>query len=457
MARKVRFELLPEDSVKSPLPKLRDLGPLGLGSGQVESLTSYITRLAESHWMASTRFVASVLIDYIPKDLGFDMKQTSSTYYMSNGYGVYAKRLASAISHSNIGVHGEYLTFLPWGKAFDSKGHGLVENHLCWCKSCWREDVSQGNSPYVRLAWQSSQVKVCTKHNERLEEFCPHCGKGQMVLPSIPRAWICQKCGHDLYVGRGGRRLKPANNELLYWTADAVEKLVTRTCGMMEEIPENRIEEVLRLICEKEFQGDSLRMSKALKVNHQNLKNIMLGNRLPTLYVFMDLAYRLGVPPDQLLIDYEQPIVDLREYRLKEQRYFVKMSKLSHLKIQKIKAELTRILRSRNKNPSSLSEVARNLALGVKVLREHFPKESQKIQDNKKIWHEKNKIKRETDRVGRVLKVAEEIYANGEYPSERRIKKWPGIKANDLRRSEVINALRDYKVQIRGNAIYQQT
>lgn len=445
--RAIWVSYLPENSSEEDSHWLRPCTPIGVGTRYVEALTGYITRLAELHWMTVTPFMHDVLESFLPEQFRFKYKMVRTNQYLINGYGRFAQRISQAVTNATSAFNASHLTFTPWQNAFDPQGHGLLRDHLCWCKSCWREDTNLGISPYVRLSWVSQQVSICTLHDRALEHFCYHCGASQNVMPTLPLPWMCQRCGLDLREGRVSKKLKKRGDKQNYWAANTVERLIERSCAIGRSIDQNKVAMVLRDICEAEFEGDSYRFSKEVNIRQPYIWRWMDGSSKPTFPSFLDLSYRLGVPPDGLLLSENRPIIDIRPSRIRKQRVFVEMRKLTEHEKKRMSAVLNRVIREEAEPPPLLSEVAKEIGVSVAVIKYHFANKAEIIKKRSDDWRNMIRTNRELERIERALDGANELIRMGIYPSERRLREFSYVRPSDLRRPEILKALRELQDQ----------
>jgi len=69
---------------------------------------------------------------------------------------------------------------------------GSLAPSLRWCPRCLAE------RPYHSLLWRFPWLTGCPEHGVRLLERCGHCGSAIPVIASLPRIGVCRACGGDL-------------------------------------------------------------------------------------------------------------------------------------------------------------------------------------------------------------------------------------------------------------------
>lgn len=186
----------------TPRSALHALAAIGLGTPDVESLTSYFCRLANSH-ACTTSDLAKFVVERI--DPGRwethqgDPHKCRYTWHERSisGIGPSALSWASALAQlTGVGSLSQ-LTLLALQGCVTPKGLMAVQSR--WCPHCLHEDLAQGRTPYLRLAWDIGIVKICARHGVPLWARCPHCKKSNVRHSAnvVVPGW-CTSCGHFL-------------------------------------------------------------------------------------------------------------------------------------------------------------------------------------------------------------------------------------------------------------------
>lgn len=177
---------------------LYNLEPVGLGTPYVESLTSYISRLALKH---------NVTVSSLVKML---FAQTTDKHYLksnlSNGvFGDTAKYINgnSRLSLEYVNVLEQLtlrndllqLTMNSWTDIFTKN---VVGEYRKWCPCCFNEWERENKDIYEPLLWYISDVNKCDVHGVELQEFCPNCNKKLLHINSHFNVGHCQYCFTNL-------------------------------------------------------------------------------------------------------------------------------------------------------------------------------------------------------------------------------------------------------------------
>lgn len=183
----------------TPRSTLHALPPLGLGTPEVESLTSYFCRLANSH-ACTTNDLAKFIIERIEPGRwethqGTPGKSRFVWYQRSiSGLGDSALTWAGMLSALTGVPTLHQLTLLPLQGSIAAKG--LMANQARWCPHCLAEDQREGRQPYFRLAWDIGLNNVCARHHTELVARCPHCSVSNVrhTANFVVPGW-CTACG----------------------------------------------------------------------------------------------------------------------------------------------------------------------------------------------------------------------------------------------------------------------
>ena len=157
--------------------RLFQLEPIGVGTPYVESLTSYLARLAQAHTLLLGDLVAREIKSIVPKtyrskDL-FCTKHPSGT---ANSTGAVAKYLLLSLEKLTLREDLENLTLLKWSQVLSQRN--LIHPVKKWCPVCYQEQHENNNPIYEHLLWFFKTVNICPLHSSFLT---PHihvcCGK----------------------------------------------------------------------------------------------------------------------------------------------------------------------------------------------------------------------------------------------------------------------------------------
>jgi transcriptional regulator with XRE-family HTH domain len=190
---------MPAPAPISPRSRLYRLTPVGLGTNVVESLTSYVARLAGAHQLRvgillrllGPMIFAARHVGVRPLEEVFNRAETV------NGPSTMAESWVSAFEKATLRTDLASLTLLPWaGKV--STVH-LLGKSVRHCPDCLVAMVEDG-VVYEPLVWTMRLFSSCPIHDRKLIERCPACEATQPAIAHGARVGMCRRC--DTWLGQ---------------------------------------------------------------------------------------------------------------------------------------------------------------------------------------------------------------------------------------------------------------
>lgn len=155
----------------------------GFQTAQVESLSSYVNRLAAAHGVSPNQLISATANTRMEGQL--------------NGHSDYARTVVDGISR-HTGRDG-----LAQGTLLRFRGN-LAGNCIAsintlrrWCPRCVANDLSEGIEGYDPLIWSINAIAHCPLHDALLIARCTRCNAFQKQLSTKSRTH-CQSCGSSL-------------------------------------------------------------------------------------------------------------------------------------------------------------------------------------------------------------------------------------------------------------------
>lgn len=168
----------------------------GKGTSEIESLPSYLLRLAYLHAVPVAR-----LLDSLP----YRQAVNSANKQLSGSLGSLVRpnsttelvvaALGRACSEDAATLRAATLLSLDSALARSSSSFAL---HLRWCPLCLAEQMAKSDTCYLKLAWQCLGVRACVHHRVLLQDKCPSCGSAQRGWWRKAPLNICDRCGARL-------------------------------------------------------------------------------------------------------------------------------------------------------------------------------------------------------------------------------------------------------------------
>jgi hypothetical protein len=203
-----------EEVLSPPRSRLYSLPPIGLGTPYVESLTSYITRLAEAHCVPPRELMVREVLPNI--EASFKKKYSRGTLSAKrfhpevtqtfNGSGKLAGLLVQALNSLTSRSDLQFLTMLPWSSVLLRDGN--LRTGRAWCPKCYEEWQKKQMAVYEPLLWSLRAVTVCPLHEQVLHSRCPF-EDCRGILPALApqaRPGMCSRCGRWLGISLRAER-----------------------------------------------------------------------------------------------------------------------------------------------------------------------------------------------------------------------------------------------------------
>jgi transcriptional regulator with XRE-family HTH domain/AraC-like DNA-binding protein len=296
-----------------PPSRLYHLEPIGIGTPFTESLTSYISRLAEAHcWTTGTLFAKELAPASGKKYLFLKSRKNqsplSTSFYPATpslvGGGQIAEDWVDVLAHLTLRSDLRHLTMLRWRNVF-VRGASARYNRA-WCSACLQEQMAGGTTVYEHLLWMQKHARVCPLHKLSLSTHCPHCDRQLRPLADRSRVGHCSACGQWLGVDkRENTQVSPSEavTEERVWEAEQIANLIARSPSLQSD-PEK--ESLIAAIwkCVDECAGESIPgFARQFGISHITVSSWRIHNSVPRLDFFLRISRELGVSLFDFLTD----------------------------------------------------------------------------------------------------------------------------------------------------------
>lgn len=404
-------------TIENPRSPLHALKPLGVGTGEVESLLSYLCRLAVSH-STSTLSLSRAIAQRFELDV---QEEFDWHHRRLSGMDDAALTWSSALSALTSMPRLDRLTFLPWRDVIGKNGLRMVGSGQ-FCPLCLAEDRAQGQVPYFRLAWELKAVAVCPTHGVRLRQRCPCCGKSgvrhqaALVMPG----W-CTKCG--AFLGDEPREQRDVEDDAItaheLWQAREVAALLAAQ-GRMQTAPRRRdlVNAIRHLIAELD-KGQSARFAKRVAVSKSTVHYWLHGETTPTLEASLNVASQCAISLVDLL---QGNTSGWSAPSTSQQLTLLKPEPLTHapsrnIDWQDIEARLQKILCL--PTPISVREAARRLEMEPSQLYLHVNQVTRQLSQRWAAYTKRQRVANLSSAVTHLTVAVREALADGKSPNLR--------------------------------------
>ena len=287
--------------------------PAALGTGLVESLSSYVARLCVARSLSVRDVLDHLVRPLVPP--GFLEPGTLLTLYLSHdsfdfdGLGPRTERLVAAFEELTDCPDLRLHTFLPWRVLLSPHSAAIVSRSGArWCPRCfadWRERRLELWEP---LLWRVPVVRRCPVHDVPLAERCPDCSRVQRaVSQNVPIGW-CERCGLDFACAQwsgGPAACAPdsdGHESWDRWMAVAVFQMLAHQAEVAKRaspVGLGALIESARARCPRRSLEA---LARHLGVHRNILHNSRRCKHAPSLHKFLALCMRLGANPVEVAL-----------------------------------------------------------------------------------------------------------------------------------------------------------
>lgn len=277
---------------------LERLAPRHRGVGGFESLTSYISRLACHHSCSPYNLIHHVLVPESERSNSRWTHVRSGEGHLLNAYGDVAQAMSNSVTAAT-GIDALNLTALSLRKICDPAGKHFMHRWRSWCPTCYLEDRSQGISAWDPLYTYARSTNVCVWHLRPLRTNCDACHKPQRPIPNIPYLDLCEYCRSDLAIQAHPEVPPNVNMKYELWAAASFMSVLD---AMDQGVGLSAMSFVQNIVTIRDthFFGKTRTMSCSLGLAKSSIKNWIERQSRPTWLSFVDLGWRLDMPPAQL-------------------------------------------------------------------------------------------------------------------------------------------------------------
>lgn len=311
-----------------PRCRLYHLTPLGVGTPAVESLSSFLLRLAAAHCVEmGTLFaqeIALLLNDpYLLKSptepVPYALHLVKAIHSV-NGLGSTLPRWVRAVETLTGQSQLQRLTMWPWERLFTPRA--LMRKTRAWCPDCLADNQTKNEPVYERLAWTLQTVTVCPVHARRLREVCPFCGGSAPVLTVRAQAGHCFRCaqwlGTVLPSASAGSTPVEQEPPSALVRASLVGELLATPTNLLPPLSSRLFADLLDHYARQVTAGNVAAFARFLGFDYLMTRALRYGANRPMLHVLITLLERLELSVLEFFSGQPTGIAlpDQREYQM---------------------------------------------------------------------------------------------------------------------------------------------
>ncbi|MDJ0898791.1 MAG: TniQ family protein [Xenococcus sp. MO_188.B8] len=175
--------------------------PIEIGTSNTESLSSYLTRLAQEHCVTPKKLIMREIAPLIMGNnyhTEMQSKNVSTIFGNSdakpaiNGMREMTRSLVDALENLTLRQDLKFLSCLTWKGII--KERGLFRQNKAWCPLCFEQWFIKKQPLYEPLVWSFKDVNFCLQHHCQLCDRCPHCDSALKAIANSSRLGFCSRC-----------------------------------------------------------------------------------------------------------------------------------------------------------------------------------------------------------------------------------------------------------------------
>lgn len=373
-----------------PRSRLYRLEPIGIGTPYVESLTSYIARLAEAHCVTPKSLIMEEImpiqshtgqrVNYYSRLSKLWDNNAISLNGVTSAARQWVERLQALTTCENL----RFLTMLTWANVIGL--NKLLRYRKAWCPLCYEAWRQTHHVVYEPLLWALVSVTTCLKHRQPLVTSCPRCQMSSPFLTQAMRLGYCSHCGLWLgnalslqAVGIISKNMEELNHG--YWTTEVVGELLAGASHLPEPPGKEQIATMVSLYIRHYAKGNMSALARLVKLNVQTLAKYVRGTDVPYFDSLLHICSVLSITPLEFLTAKALPnqwmpqfIVDNLPLVSRGRRKSVSADD-----VQRIRQALEAVLSEERDPPSSLKEVADSIGYSTETMYRYCPDLSRRI------------------------------------------------------------------------------
>jgi AraC-like DNA-binding protein len=260
---------------------LYHLEPLGMGTPYIESLTSFLKRLAHLHHLTIANLVTFCSEQTSEKVMPSAIHKLFWIDSITQSGRMWSQLLARLTGCPQV----VYLTMAYWECLLNP--YQLLRERQAWCPVCYAEWLNTDKPIYEPLLWRLQRVDTCPIHQRKLEDVCPGCGQQFPSVTSNGAVGYCPRC--QTWLGDEALNNRPVTiTSESYQLSQTVGELLA-LAPQVGYLNERLIPQVIETI-HHQRRMPYTHITDALHISMTAFTPIKSGERLPNLNTLTRLA-----------------------------------------------------------------------------------------------------------------------------------------------------------------------
>ena len=399
--------------------KLYCLEPMGIGTPMVESLTSYISRLANAHSVLLRTLVTDEILPHLNRTHLYQEGRTVydhlTTFWkrsaMLNGTCSTASNWVQTVEQLTQRNDLRFLTMLTFANVLSWRE--LIRPAQAWCPLCYEEWGKTGQVIYQPLIWQLSVIYDCPHHYVPLHLQCPYKDCRRPLPPLAPRfqPGYCTHC--DRWLGHPAilEDCQPTNRgerEWQIWVQQAVGEMLAAAQSSLSMASQEAFPTIISTHINGAMGGNYSEFARRVRFHRRTVWEWAQGLQIPRLDALLQICSYFGRTPVHLLTGSIQEVEQIQKNPLgKKLTPEQPCRRFRRFEIEKLRNALEQVLQSEEYPPPSMREVARRLNYDQSHLRKHFPDLCHAISTRYRAYQQEQRqrrLQKTGDEVGQAIK-----------------------------------------------------
>ena len=440
--------------------RLYHLEPVGVGSPMVESLTSYLTRLAEAHSVPLRVLVTDEILPLLNQSHLYQddrpvydhltrfWKQSTTL----NGTSTTSSDWVQVLERLTLCRDLRFLTMLTFAHVLSSRG--LLRRTQAWCPACYEKWREADQVMYQPLLWALEVIQVCPHHGLRLQLRCPYedCGQAPSALAPRSQTGFCPQCvrwlGNSAPYESNDLWSRVEEQEWQHWVGTAVGELLATAPDFPAPPRKEVISAAVIAHVQSTEHGNFSAFARQLHVHRRTAWEWGQGLQVPQLDTLLKLCSCFGTSPMKFFMGYPLEITLVERHVPRRETHSGETKKrFRKFDAEKLRDALDGVMQEEEKPPPSMREVARRLQYNSSHLYKRFPDRCRAIAARYRAYQKELRCQRLQRICNEVQETARSLQAQGRSPSERQVGKVLKLRGV-LREDEVRAALKTALLEV---------
>jgi AraC-like DNA-binding protein len=408
--------------------RLFHLEPIGVGTPRVESLTSYLMRLAEAHSVHLYTLIYKEIAPLLERPSiyrnGILVGPFGDRSAALNGYMPTTRLLVQVVERLTARRELRWLTMLTFADVLSQRN--LVRRTQAWCPHCYEEWQGAGQPLYTPLLWALACITYCPWHGTPLSVCCPYpdCARPVSPLNLQGTLGFCSRCQRWLGSSAAAPEegvIPSSDQTWQQWVAATVGDLLATAATCSVPPTQATFAASLTALVNDLAEGSIARLAEQIGSSLMTLYGWRSGQRSLQLDLLIYFSAQVGCPPLAILqgtarATREQPKPDLtgpvpsparvRQPRKQRDR-------------DETRQALEAIVERNEQPPRSLRATAREFGYHAANLARLFPEPCQVIADRYRAYLTNKRAEGCKRRCEEARQAVRRLLEQGKYPSKR--------------------------------------